>query len=108
MPMKFRLRELREEFGLTQKQVGVLIGVKDSAVSKYERMEQQPDYESLIKLADYFDVSLDYLLGRTDERDKNASYTLAAHRVNGYDKPLSEDEKKMVESIIETYRKAKK
>lgn len=108
MQMNFRLRELREESGLTQKQVGNIIGVKDSAVSKYERMEQQPDYESLIKLADYFNVSLDYLLGRTDERNKNASYTLAAHRENGYDKPLTEDEKKMVESIIETYRKAKK
>lgn len=44
--------------------------MNQNSVSRYENREREADYETLIKFADYFDVSLDYLLGRTDEKHK--------------------------------------
>ncbi len=43
------------------------LNMNQNTVSRYENLEREADYETLIKFADYFDVSLDYLLGRTDK-----------------------------------------
>ena len=61
-----RIRELREEFGVTQKKLSEVLGVTRTAVAKWEANENGPNSDVLLKIADYFDVSLDYLLGRTD------------------------------------------
>ena len=61
-----RLRELRRAKGLTLKEVGSLVGVAESTMSLYESGKRQPDYEMLQALAEFFGVSTDYLLGRTD------------------------------------------
>lgn len=60
------LRALRKSKGLTMKQLGEKIGVAESTISLYERGEREPDNATLIKLANYFIVSVDYLLGRAD------------------------------------------
>lgn len=58
-----RLRRLRKERDITQGQLAEVIGVVPSAVGKYERIPQSyPSVEALVKIADYFDVSIDYLL----------------------------------------------
>ena len=58
-----RLRRLRKERDITQGQLAEVIGVVPSAVGKYERIPQSyPSVEALMKIADYFDVSMDYLL----------------------------------------------
>ena len=62
----FRLRELRMEKGLTMKQVGASMGLAESTISLYETGKRQPDYETLGRFADYFGVSVDYLLGREE------------------------------------------
>lgn len=62
-----RLRQLREDKGLTQEQLGKVLNVKKAAVSKYENETTSPDHATLCKLADFFDVTTDYLLGRTDD-----------------------------------------
>jgi len=62
-----RLRRLREEQGVTQEQLGKVLNVKKAAVSKYETGYTVPDADTLKKLADFFNVSADYLLGRTDD-----------------------------------------
>lgn len=64
-----RLHMLRMEKELTMKKAGAAIGVTDGAWNKYEKNKSQPSYETLTKIADVFDVSLDYLLGRTNIRD---------------------------------------
>ena len=64
--MKFRLKELRKKRHLSQLALANDLTMNQNTVSRYERMEREADYETLIKLADYFDVSIDYLLGRTD------------------------------------------
>ena len=61
-----RLRQLREDKGLTQEQLGKVLNVKKAAVSKYENETTSPDHATLCKLADFFDVTTDYLLGQTD------------------------------------------
>lgn len=64
-----KLRSLRIENKLTQKQVADRIGLAISAVSSYESGSRYPSYEALIKLSKMFHVSTDYLLGLTSKRD---------------------------------------
>ena len=65
------LRELRKEKKVSQKAVGALLGISDRNVRFYESGEHRPDFEGLLVLADYFDVSIDYLVGRTGKREVN-------------------------------------
>ena len=62
-----RLRALREGMKMTQAQVGELIGVPQTSVLRYESGLHTPTAEKLLWYADYFDVSLDYIFGRTDK-----------------------------------------
>lgn len=64
-----RLRELREEKGLTQRDIAQALGLSSqSTITNYEQNNRDPDYETLIKIAKYHKVSIDYLLGLTDKR----------------------------------------
>lgn len=58
-----QLRDLRKQRNITMKQLGDIIGVGESTISQYENGKRQPDYETLHKIANYFDVSIDYLIG---------------------------------------------
>lgn len=58
-----RLKELRKAKGLTQHQLANELGVTRQAISLYEKGDREPKISTLIKLADYFDVSVDYLIG---------------------------------------------
>lgn len=64
-----RLRELRKSRNLTLKDIGNVLNVSESAVSQYENNKRELDNTSLTTLADYFEVTVDYLLGRTDSPD---------------------------------------
>ena len=63
-----RLKELRLERGLTLKYMELGTGINFTTLSKYENNIQQPKLATWEKLADYFNVSVDYLIGRSDER----------------------------------------
>jgi transcriptional regulator with XRE-family HTH domain len=71
MTFSERLIELRKARNLTQKQVYEGIGMSMLGYQRYEYGEREPSYQKLIALADYFDVSLDYLCGRSDNPDIN-------------------------------------
>ena len=62
-----RLKEIRESKGMTQTQLGEVIGAKKSAVSLWESGKRQIDNNTLKSLADFFGVSVDYILGRDQE-----------------------------------------
>lgn len=66
------LKQLREQNQLSQKDIAEYLGITRQAVAAYELAKREPDYEVLKKLADYFKVSIDYLLGRASCRDVNA------------------------------------
>lgn len=67
-----RLRELRTEKQLSQSEFAKQVHLTKSAVNMYERGEREPSFEVLEKIADYFNVDLDYLLGKTDCKNKSS------------------------------------
>ena len=67
--VEFRLKALRKERNVSQLKLALDLNMNQNSISRYETGEREADYETLIRFADYFGVSLDYLLGRTDKRD---------------------------------------
>ena len=61
-----KLRKLRKEKGISQLKLSMDLNMSQNSISRYETGERQADYETLIKFADYFNVSVDFLLERTD------------------------------------------
>ncbi len=71
-----RFKELRKNKGLTQETLAKNFYLNKSSISRYEQNKQLPEMDLLKKFADFFDVSIDYLLGRTDEmKVSNSTYT---------------------------------
>ena len=87
-----KLRELRVTYKLRQDQVANLVGVNKNAISTYENDLRQPSFEVLIRLADLYRVSTDYLLGRTNTRSIDLS-------------GLTEDEAASISELVESMRK---
>lgn len=73
-----RLKQLRLEKDLRQDQLAKLVHVEKSSISMYENDVRQPSYEVLLRYADIFGVSVDYLLGRTTDRSLDLSGLTAA------------------------------
>ena len=65
--MKTNLKKLRKDKGYTQIAVQVMTGIEQALLSKFETGERVPPTETLIKLGDFYDVSIDYILCRTDD-----------------------------------------
>lgn len=70
--MKFqeRLRQLREESDLSKRELAVKLGIPPSTYYDYENGKTQPDLSKIIKIAEFFDVNSDYLLGLSDSRKR--------------------------------------
>jgi transcriptional regulator with XRE-family HTH domain len=63
-----RLKKLRKERNLSQDEVGIPLNISGRTVGNYESGEREPALDTLIKIADFYGVSADYLLGRTESR----------------------------------------
>lgn len=61
-----RLKELRKKKGISQLRLATDLNTTQNTISRYETGEREPGIGELIKIADYFNVSVDYLIGRTD------------------------------------------
>lgn len=66
-----RLKEIRQKRGITQLKLSIDLNMNQNTISRYETGERQAGYSELIAIADYFDVSIDYLLERTDNPKTN-------------------------------------
>lgn len=64
-----RIRDLREDADLTQREIAEILNCSQRVYSNYERGELDIPTEILIRLANFYDTSVDYILGRTDRRD---------------------------------------
>ena len=64
-----RIQILRKENNLTQQDLAEKLGVSNKSISKYERGEREPDFNTLKKLSNIFNVSIDYLLGLSDNKN---------------------------------------
>lgn len=69
--MKNRLRELRKSRGYTQVSVQMQTGIEQALLSKFESGERIPPTETLLRLAEFYNVSIDYILCRTDKAEIN-------------------------------------
>ena len=65
-----QLKTIRNRKGVTQKQLAQAVGASERGIQSYEIGERKPAFDQLLALADYFDVSLDYLVGRSDVKEK--------------------------------------
>lgn len=103
------LRKLRIENGISQQQLGEALLVSQQSVNKYENHNVEPDVQGLIKIAEYFDVSLDYLTGRTDIKEmvdkmKMSELTDEEMRLISKFRGLTDEQKKAVMSVMESYK----
>lgn len=102
------LKTLREAATVSQKQLAEVIGVSQQSINKYENHNIEPDIGTMIRIADYFDTSVDYLIGHTSIRRKFeevAAYELNAEEsriVDSY-RTLTTKQKACIATIIESY-----
>lgn len=61
-----RLKQMRKEKGISQLKLAIELNTNQNTISRYETGEREPGINELIRIADYFNVSIDYLLERTD------------------------------------------
>jgi len=105
-----KIKELREIKQITQEELAKYLGVAPQTVYKYEKEINEPDLKTTSKIAEYFNVTTDYLLGRTDIPDMlNEPIQIAASMKDGLDiSDMDEDEKKFINDFIAIARKKKK
>ena len=84
-----RLKELRVEKGLKQSEVAMAVGISTAVYGYYERGINKPDPDMLVKLADFFGCSIDYLVGREDEDGA----------IMIYGNQLSKDENQLIDKL---------
>lgn len=103
-----RLKELREDKGLKQHEIADILGVGRPTIAGYETKGKQADHDKLKILADYFNVSIDYLLGRTDVKnpDNHKIETKSSRNLNlsGLPNEAIEEVEKYIELIKLKYR----
>lgn len=105
-----RIKELRTEFGITQAELAKMLKISDRAVGYYEKGEREPDNDTLIKIAEYFKVSVDYLLGRTDIRNADIPKEVDGEFINFYEgyKDLDDAHKDILRATLKAFVDAKK
>lgn len=96
-----RIKKLREEKQLKQEELAKILSISPSAIGMYERDAREPNDELTLKLAEYFDVSTDYLLGKSDIR--NPEVEIDKDKINiglstkDYNPPTKEQQEKIEE-----------
>ena len=105
-----RIKELRNEKGITQADLAKILKISDRAVGYYENGDREPDYTTLLKIAEYFDVSIDYLLGRVDVRKEATSAPNDKEFANFYEsyKDLDDSDKEILKATLDAFVRAKK
>ena len=107
-----RLKELRRQTGISQKQLADVIQISQQSVNKYENHDVQPDFDTLMRLASYFNVSVDYLIGFSDyprsfADDKSADFSSEELHFLSLLSQLSPEEKDSILSIMQHYCRLK-
>lgn len=99
------LKLIRNSRGISQQTLANAIGTTQQSVNMYENHKIEPDISTLIALADYFDVTVDYLIGRTDQNNQPLSDSNSL--LSKYSK-LNKAEKICIDTLIDTYINLKK
>lgn len=102
------LKQLREASATSQRQLANAIGISQQSINKYENHKIEPDIDTMIQIADYFNTSVDYLIGHTEIRQKiEPTSTRELNEAErqilcGYRK-LSSKKQKIISMIIKSY-----
>ena len=102
------LKLLRQEYGISQQRLAEAIGVSQPSINKYENHNIEPEIEVLKRMADYFNTSIDFIVGHTDIR-RRIEHTDVFH-LNQFEtevitrfRSLDEEEKKCIDLTIKTF-----
>jgi len=104
------LKSLRDEYGISQQKLAEIINVTQQSINKYENQNTAPDVDVLIRMADYFNTSIDYLLGYTDIRWKTGeagTYELTKEEVSLFSqiRALTPEQKECIRLTVQTFLK---
>lgn len=100
------LKLLRQKFGVTQNRLAEAIGTTQQSINKYENHNIEPDIEMLIRIADFFHTSVDFLIGHYIPEDEN-EFRLSADEVklvSNY-RQLTLSQQESIRLVMENYRK---
>ena len=106
-----RLKELRQKANITQKELALSINSSQQNIAFYEKGERKPKHEMVEKLADFFNVSTDYLLGKTDIPDPDSDIDLdsAIDTSVDYDgTPITDHDREIIKNYLNEYFSNKK
>lgn len=78
-----RLRDLREDNDLKQEDIAKILNITKQAYGRYENGTRKLSIEDLIKLCDFYNVSADYMIGRTDDQETKSTTTNIKYQING-------------------------
>lgn len=95
----YHLRELRTQKGLTQAELSKALQVSASSIGMYEQGRREPDNETLGRIANFFHVSTDYLLGRTDEPHTTVKGAPSAGLTQKEEREIEQDLEDMINSM---------
>ena len=102
------LKLLRQEYGISQQRLAEAIGVSQPSINKYENHNIEPEIEVLKRMADYFNTSIDFIVGHTDIR-RRIEHTDVFH-LNKFEtevitrfRSLDEEEKQCIDMTIKTF-----
>jgi len=102
------LKKLRTESGISQRELAENIGVSQQSINKYENHNIEPDIETLIRMADFFDTSVDYLVGHSRIRrriEPVSTYDLNKDEATVMDgfRQLNRKQRKAISQLIESF-----
>ncbi len=95
------LQELREDRNISRKELAAFLNVSVSTLGMYEQGRREPNIDMLIKLADYFNVSLDFLVGRSADNEERKNMLEALRLKNKINK-LPQEYKDIINFMLET------
>ncbi len=103
------LKYLRNQKGISQQKLAAEIGISQQSINKYENHDIEPDIDTLISLANYFETTVDFLIGRTDDGkiDSDTQNLLIANRLFSKYLKLSQKEQNCVKTIVDTFSERK-
>lgn len=106
-----RLRELRKNKDMTMKELGKIIGVSEAAISQYETGKRQMSNEILLRLGEYFGVSVGYILGvepKEDEKKSEITFDDFTYALQNETKTLTDMDKQILLSMAKQLNEARK
>ncbi len=106
MDLGSNIAQLRERRGLSQASLAKDLHISQASLAMYETNKRKPNVEMLDIIADYFNVSTDYLLGR-EEKNKDEIDSILDTAMAKDGKPLSENDREVIRSMVEAYLKNK-